>query len=269
MPELPEVEVTRIGISNYINSNTIKRIVAYSTNLRWPISPDIFSILPGETINSVERRGKYLLLKCQSGILLIHLGMTGQLRIVTTTCTPEKHDHLDIVFIDEVVLRLNDARRFGSVFWVDSNLEHKFIEQMGPEPLSEEFDGNYLYQKSRGRKIIVKKFLLDQQVVAGIGNIYANEALFHAGIHPSIPAGRISKVRYKNLVVAIKLVLATSIKLGGTMIDFRDGTEKNGHFPQKFSVYNRSGRPCTICGTQIQYKRVMRRSIYFCKSCQK
>ena len=270
MPELPEVEVTRVGISRHIGGNTIANIVAHSDNLRWPISPELSSILPGQTIQSVERRGKYLLLNCQAGGVLIHLGMTGYLRILSTAIAPGMHDHFDLVFHDGVVLRLNDVRRFGSMVWAGSDPQsHKLLADMGPEPLTSDFDGAYLYQKTRGRKITIKQFLMDHKVVAGIGNIYANEALFHAGIRPTTPAGKLSKARNIGLVTAIKSVLTTSIKVGGTMLDFRDGNEKTGYFHQQLAVYRRSGQPCVVCATPIQQNRVGQKSIYYCMTCQR
>jgi len=196
LPELPEVEIAQAGITKHISGNTIAQVVAHSDSLRWPISAELATILPGQIVQAVERRGKYLLLQCPAGVVLIHLGMTGQLRIVSTALAHGKHDHFDLIFHDGVVLRLNDVRRFGSIIWAGSETHtHELLSEMGPEPLGEEFDGSYLYQKSRGRKITIKQFLMDHKVVAGIGNIYANESLFHAGIRPTTPVGRLSKVR--------------------------------------------------------------------------
>lgn len=269
MPELPEVEIARAGITKHISGNTITQVVAHSASLRWPISPELAKILPGQIVQAVERRGKYLLLQCPAGVVLIHLGMTGELRIVSADLAPGKHDHFDLIFHDGVVLRLNDVRRFGSVIWAGSEPHtHELLSEMGPEPLGEEFDGGFLYQKSRGRKITIKQFLMDHKVVAGIGNIYANESLFHAGIRPTTPAGRLSKVRSHKLVAAIKTVLTTSIEVGGTMLDFRDGTERYGYFHQELAVYRREGQPCTVCETEIQYERLGQKSIYYCKTCQ-
>lgn len=269
MPELPEVEIVRAGISPYITDNTIVKAVAHSASLRWPIAPELYAALPGQTVQALERRGKYLLLHCKVGSILIHLGMTGYLRIVSSSTPPGKHDHFDLIFNDGVILRLNDVRRFGSVVWAGTNpQDHKLLGELGPEPLTSEFDGLYLFQKSRGRKASVKQFIMNQKVVAGIGNIYANEALFHAGIRPTTPAGRLSKARNQKLVTAIKSVLETSIDVGGTMLDFRDGTEKLGYFHQELAVYNRNGLPCVICNSLIQFKRLGQKSIYYCKNCQ-
>ena len=270
MPELPEVEVARLGITPHILGKTIDRVVAHAANLRWPISPELITVLPGQIIQSVERRGKYLLLHSHVGGVLIHLGMTGYLRVVSIANVPEKHDHFDIVFEDGIVLRLNDVRRFGSVTWAGINPNtHKLLAELGPEPLTREFHATYLYQKSRGRKITIKQFLMDHKVVAGVGNIYANEVLFHARISPTTPAGLVSKVRCKELVAIIKSVLTTSIKIGGTMLDIRDGTEKIGYFHQELAVYRRDGQPCVVCSTPIQQVRVGQRSNYYCKTCQR
>jgi formamidopyrimidine-DNA glycosylase len=269
VPELPEIEVIRAGVAKYISGNIIARVAAYSANLRWPISLELSTVLPGQTIKSVERRGKYLLLHCQVGGILIHLGMTGYLRIVSAAIAPGKHDHFDIIFHDGIVLRLNDVRRFGSVIWAGPDPQtHKLLMKLGPEPLTEDFDGTYMYQKSRGRKITVKQFIMDHKVVAGIGNIYANESLFHAGIHPTTPAGQLSKARSHKLVASIKSILITSIKVGGTMLDFRDGTERRGYFSQQLKVYMREGKPCVVCASPIHLIRVGQRSIYYCKTCQ-
>lgn len=270
MPELPEVEITRVAIAPHISGNTVASVAAHSPRLRWIISPDLVSGLPGQSVLTIERRGKYLLLHCTAGILLIHLGMTGNLRILPAGTVPGKHDHFDVIFQNEVILRLNDERRFGSVTWVrPESPSHKHLMELGPEPLSEVFDGTYLYQKSRSRKIAVKQFIMDHKVVAGIGNIYANEALFHARILPTTPAGRLSIEKIVGLVASIKSVLISSIKAGGTMLDFRDGTEKLGNFHQELAVYKRGGQPCVVCATPIQQQLIARRSVFYCKKCQR
>ncbi|MDD2540646.1 MAG: bifunctional DNA-formamidopyrimidine glycosylase/DNA-(apurinic or apyrimidinic site) lyase, partial [Desulfuromonadaceae bacterium] len=212
----------------------------------------------------------YLLINCPAGTALIHMGMTGYLRLVTEVTLPGKHDHFDIIFKNGIVLRLNDVRRFGSVIWAGSNpQQHALLAELGPEPLTGKFNGVTLYQKSRGRKITIKQFLMDHKVVAGIGNIYANEALFHAGILPTTPAGQLTKTRIVKLVAVIKAVLANSIRVGGTMLDLRDGVEKFGYFHQELMVYRRSGLPCVRCSTLIQQDRLGKRSIYYCKKCQR
>jgi len=270
MPELPEIEVILRGIAPYLVGNKITNLTIHTANLRWPISTELKELLPGQTVLSLERKGKYLVLSCPVGGVLFHLGMTGYLRIVPVDSVLGKHDHFDIVFQNGVVLRLNDVRRFGAVLWAGSEpLMHKLLAELGPEPLSEAFDKTYLYQMSRKRKMAVKQFIMNPKVVAGIGNIYANEILFHAGIQPTTPAGLLSLAQSHTLVHAIKIVLNTSIGVGGTMLDFRDGSEKLGYFPQQFAVYGRGSKPCLKCTDTIQYQRMGQRSIYFCPSCQK
>lgn len=269
MPELPEVEVTRAGISSFICDNTVTGLTIYTSGLRWPISIDLADLLIGQKIQSIERRGKYLLLHCHTGVVLIHLGMTGFLQILPEFNPPGKHDHYDLVFINGVVLRFNDVRKFGSILWAGTDPHiHKLLAKLGPEPFSENFDGTYLHKISRNRKISIKQLIMDSKVVVGVGNIYANESLFYAGINPTISAGQLSLSRNKQLVNAIKTVLADSIKIGGTMLDFRDGTEKMGYFQKRLAVYKRDGLPCTKCSTPIQLKRIGQRSIYFCSNCQ-
>lgn len=226
--------------------------------------------MPGQRVDSIDRRGKYLIFNCPVGSVLFHLGMTGYLRILSNTAIAGKHDHFDMVFEDNTVLRLNDVRRFGTVLWVGTNPQHhKFLGLLGPEPLTDDFDGNYVYQKSRTSKVTVKQFIMNHKIVAGIGNIYANEILFHAGIHPSTLVRCLSIRRCNALVSATKSVLTTSISYGGTMLDLRGGTEKSGYFPAHYTVYNRADLPCTICARPIQYRRLGQRSIYFCTRCQK
>ncbi len=271
MPELPEIEVILRGITPHIVGNKISNIAIHTANLRQPISTEIKELLPGQVVHSLERRGKYLVLNCPVGGVLLHLGMTGYLRIVPADAALSKHDHFEIIFQNKIVLRLTDIRRLGIVLWagVEPYL-HKLLAELGPEPLSEDFDGIYLFKKSRKRTVAIKHFIMDPMVVAGIGNIYANESLFHAGIHPATPTGILSHTRCDNLTRAIKIVLATAIKAGGTMLDFRDGTEKPGGFLQHLTVYGRESQPCLKCSTaSIQYQRISRRSVFFCASCQK
>ena len=269
MPELPEIEVILQGLSPHLVGNTVTRLVVHTPLLRWPISTDLADLLPGQTILKLERRGKYLLMHCTLGTVLFHLGMTGYLRLLSSISSRGKHDHLDIHFHNRMVLRLNDVRRFGTVLWVGASpFTHPLLADLGPEPLTMEFNGEYLYEQSRQRKITVKLFIMDHKVLAGVGNIYANEALFYAGIRPNTAAGRISKARYERLASAIKMVFANSIDAGGTMLDYRDGTEKEGSFPQQFAVYGRTAEPCRHCSSPIQYKRLSQRSMYYCKVCQ-
>jgi len=269
MPELPEVEVARQGVARYVEGNRVANVMVHGANLRWPVSAELVNALPGLAIVEVARRGKYLVFKTSSGGVLIHLGMTGYVRMLPEIVPPAKHDHVDFLISTGEVLRFNDPRRFGSVLWTDSDpQDHRFISGLGPEPLTEAFSGAYLYEMSRGKGVPVKQFLMGQKVVAGIGNIYANETLFHAGIKPLTEVGRLSKARCERLAKAIKMVLLDSISNGGTMLDFRDGIEKWGQFNQALMVYDREGKPCKACGSSIQRGYWMKRSIFFCKTCQ-
>ncbi|MGD8558691.1 MAG: bifunctional DNA-formamidopyrimidine glycosylase/DNA-(apurinic or apyrimidinic site) lyase [Gammaproteobacteria bacterium] len=270
MPELPEVETTRRGISPHIIGQEIKNVIVRQRQLRWPIPGDLSEHLIGQAIHSVERRAKYLLLDTGNGTLVIHLGMSGSLRILPADVAPEKHDHFDIVFANETLLRLRDPRRFGAVLWCHyPAVQHKLLTDLGVEPLSKDFTGDYLYRRARKRKLAIKQLIMDSHIVVGIGNIYANEALFLAGIRPSTQAHRISRVRMDNLVTACKKVLTRAIKSGGT--SFRDFTRSDGrpgYFKQKLHVYGRGQQPCTICGTAIKLIRQQQRATYYCPTCQ-
>jgi formamidopyrimidine-DNA glycosylase len=270
LPELPEVEVARLSISPYVVGSLVNKVNIYNKNLRWPVHDDVADNLTGNKIVTVTRRGKYLLLSTYGGTILIHLGMTGFIRILQNFIPPEKHDHFDIIFETNRILRFNDVRRFGSILWFQCDPDnHKLISGLGPEPLSDFFDGNYLFKKSRNRKVSIKQLLMDHHVVSGIGNIYANEALFHAGIRPNTQAGRISNLRYSKLVDSVKEVLLEAIRGGGTMLDFRDGNEKYGYFNKKLLVYGQDTSPCKACGSIIQRGRLGQRSFFFCKICQR
>ena len=272
MPELPEVETTRRGIEPYVAGETVEQIVVRQKQLRWPIpTPKIKKQLVGKPIHRVARRGKYLLLESDLGTLMIHLGMSGNLRVVEKGKAVADHDHFDLVLASGKALRLNDPRRFGAVLWTTEDIaEHKLIEHLGPEPFDESFDAQYLHGLSRGRKAPVKTFIMDSKMVVGVGNIYANEALFKAGIHPKRAAGKISKARYESLVAAIKLTLAEAIKQGGTTLkDFVGSDGKPGYFKQELLVYGRAGEPCVECETPLTEVRLGQRSTVFCKSCQK
>lgn len=271
MPELPEVETTRCGIEPYIVGQTIERIVIRQPRLRWPVPLQLRKILPGLTIQQVSRRGKYLLFHTTAGTIIMHLGMSGSLRILSTDTSPEKHDHIDIVFTNHKVLRFRDPRRFGAILWTedDPNL-HPLLLSLGPEPLSRTFTGDYLFQRSRGRKVSIKTFIMDSKVVVGVGNIYANEALFRAGIRPTRRAGIISKDQYQNLVSSIKTVLKAAIRQGGTTLrDFTDGEGKPGYFSLSLQVYGRTGERCKNCHGKIKQIRQGQRATYYCPHCQK
>ena len=209
MPELPEVETSRRGISPYIRGRKICDVVVRCEKLRYPVPKQLGRILNGEVVDEVERRGKYLLLRTQKGSLMIHLGMSGSLRVVERGAVAEKHDHVDVEFEQQHVLRLRDPRRFGAVLWIKGNpYSHALLKDLGPEPLSDAFDGEYLFQRSRGRKVAIKQFVMDSKLVVGVGNIYASESLFLAGIRPQTVAGKVSRVRYEKLAAAIKEVLS-------------------------------------------------------------
>ncbi len=271
MPELPEVETTRRGIAPYLEGKKVTRVIAGQRNLRLPLSPGLSRELPGAAILRVERRGKYLILRTDRGSVILHLGMSGHLSFVPADTPPGKHDHLDIRMEDGTTLRLTDPRRFGLALWTRGEpLEHPLLAEIGPEPLEEGFDGAYLHRASRGRKVAVKQFIMDGRIVAGVGNIYAGEALFRAGIHPEKKAGTISRRRCGRLARALREVLEEAIAAGGTTLrDFRNGEGKPGYFAIKLDVYGREGEPCRSCGATIHATRQGGRSTFFCAICQK
>lgn len=271
MPELPEVETTRQGIAPYIEGQTIINVIVRQSRLRWPVPDSLNQLLTGLTIQSVSRRAKYLLLTTRSGTLLIHLGMSGSLRILSAGQEAGKHDHLDFVFSSGIALRFNDPRKFGTVLWTTAPIEdHPLLRDLGPEPLSPAFDGKFLYALSRNRKIAVKSFVMDSHIVVGIGNIYANEALFMAGILPARPAGKISLSRYQKLADCIRVILQHSIEQGGTTLrDFVNEAGKPGYFKQQLRVYDRAGLPCLHCQQPLTEIRLANRSTVFCKACQR
>lgn len=271
MPELPEVETIRRGIAPLVEGRTIAGAVVRAPGLRWPFPDDLGAILAGQQVLAVGRRAKYLLLRCTSGHLLLHLGMTGHLRVVASETPPVKHDHVDLQFTDGNALRFNDSRRFGALLWTPADPHlHPLLVELGPEPFAAEMDGDYLFRRSRGRRSAVKTFIMDQTVVVGVGNIYASEALFQAGIHPETEAGKIGRDRYERLAQAIREVLDAAIAAGGTTIrDFVDSTGKPGYFHLQLQVYGREGEPCRRCGKSIQALRLGGRSTYFCRTCQR
>jgi formamidopyrimidine-DNA glycosylase len=271
MPELPEVETARRGIAPYVEGETVARVIVRTASLRRPVPEELAAELPGRTIRAVERRGKYLLLRCSKGSVILHLGMSGSLRIIPATAPPGKHDHLDIVLKSGLCLRLNDPRRFGIALWTeDDPLDHPLLAGLGPEPLEECFNGGYMYRRSRGRQVAVKQFIMESRNVAGVGNIYASEALFKAGINPARPAGGLSPAECERLAGAIKEVLEASIAEGGTTLqNFRVGEERPGYFSLRLQVYGRTGEPCLACGAPIQSVRQGGRATYFCRRCQK
>ena len=271
MPELPEVETVCRGISPHTVGQVITNVVVRDRRLRWPIPEGLETTLQGLSINRIERRAKYLLLHFDASYLIIHLGMSGRLYLVKTGTAPEKHAHLDIDLNSGQSLRFTDPRRFGCVLWQQGKeTTHKLLAKLGPEPLGEEFNGDYLYQKSRKRQVPIKTFLMNNHIVVGVGNIYANEALFIAGIRPTKPASKLSKAKAELLVSAIKQVLAKAIAQGGTTLkDFVGGDGKPGYFAQELEVYGRVGLPCNQCGKELNEIRMNNRSTVFCTICQK
>jgi len=269
MPELPEVETTRRGILPHVKNQQVKDVVIRQTSLRWPVPRTIKLKLKNQNINDIQRRAKYLLFSTQAGHLIIHLGMSGSLRIVDSALKPKKHDHIDFVFTKRT-LRFHDPRRFGAVLWASKNpLQHKLLKDLGPEPLSDEFSGAHLHQLAQAKKVSVKNFIMSSHIVVGVGNIYASESLFLSGIHPQRAAGRISLKRYNVLAESIKNVLTQAITLGGTTLrDFVREDGKPGYFANKLNVYNQTGKPCPVCNTPIKVRTIGQRSSYFCVQCQ-
>lgn len=269
MPELPEVETSRRGISPHIINTTVQNVIVRNRNLRWPVSRSVDRNLAGATITAVDRRAKYLLIRTEHGAAILHLGMSGSVYIVDQGTPAGIHDHVDIELDSGKLLRFRDPRRFGSLHWSRTPLQHKLLKSLGPEPLGNEFDGQYLWQKSRGRRVSVKQFIMNAQVVVGVGNIYASEALFLAGIHPRRAAGRISQQRYDALCTAIRGVLAKAIDAGGTTLrDFYGGDGESGYFQQQLEVYGRDGEICRSCGTLVRTIVQGQRSTFYCKHCQ-
>lgn len=270
MPELPEVETTRRGIEPHCVGRAVIRVLVREPRLRWPVPDQLTVLLAGQVIKTVERRAKYLLFRTQVGSLLVHLGMSGSLRLVDADAPPSRHDHIDVLLDDGVCLRYHDPRRFGCFLWLAAGEIHPLLADLGPEPLSSDFDGRVLYRRSRGRKSPIKNFIMDGKVVVGVGNIYANEALFIAGIRPDRAAGRVSIVRYQRLAENIKQVLTSAINQGGTTLrDFVGGDGRPGYFAQQLLVYGRGGQPCKRCNATLREVRLGQRSSVYCVSCQR
>ena len=269
MPELPEVETSRRGIEPHLVGATILHAVVRNGRLRWPVSEEIYR-LSDVPVLSVRRRAKYLLLELPDGWIIVHLGMSGSLRILSEELPAEKHDHVDLVMSNGKVLRYTDPRRFGCQLWQPRGETHALLAGLGPEPLSDAFDGDLLWARSRGRKAAVKLFLMDQAIVVGVGNIYASEALFAAGIHPRRAAGSVSRERYARLAREIKRILAYAIERGGTTLrDFISPDGMPGYFEQELFVYGRDGEPCRVCGTAIRSCVLGQRTTYYCPRCQR
>ncbi|GAP64796.1 formamidopyrimidine-DNA glycosylase Fpg [Mizugakiibacter sediminis] len=270
MPELPEVETTRRGIAPHLEGHRVTRVLLRRPDLRWPIPRAIRTALPGQRIDAVERRAKYLLLHTAAGSALLHLGMSGSLRVLPADTPAGKHDHYDLALDSGRVLRFTDPRRFGCLLWQPAGRLHPLLAGLGPEPLDAAFDGDHLWRLSRGRSAPVKTFLMDQGVVVGVGNIYASEALFAAGIHPKRAAGAVSRARYARLAAAVRRILAHAIARGGTTLrDFLAPDGAPGYFEQELAVYGRAGEPCRVCGTPIRAIALGQRSTFYCPRCQR
>ena len=270
MPELPEVETTRRGLAPHLEGRVVTGATLRRADLRWPIAPEVASVLPGQRIEAVRRRAKYLLFDTAAGSALLHLGMSGSLRVLPGDSPVRAHDHVDLRLQDDRVLRFNDPRRFGCLLWQPPGETHPLLAALGPEPLSDGFDGDYLLARSRGRSAPVKNFLMDQSVVVGVGNIYAAEALFAAGISPLRPAGRISRDRYRRLAEAVRAILGHAIARGGTTLrDFISPDGAPGYFEQELSVYGRGGLACPRCGRALKQASIGQRASVWCRHCQR
>ncbi|MCZ6619431.1 MAG: bifunctional DNA-formamidopyrimidine glycosylase/DNA-(apurinic or apyrimidinic site) lyase [Gammaproteobacteria bacterium] len=269
MPELPEVETISRGIAPLVTGKCIVGAIVRDPRLRWPV--EIPESVFGQQIVSVYRRAKYLLLRLETGSLIVHFGMSGSLRIVPEATAPGKHDHVDLELDDGQIVRLNDPRRFGSLHWHEGAPEtHWLLAKLGIEPLAAGFTGAYLKGLARGRRLAVKSFIMDGRIVVGIGNIYANEVLFHAGIRPSVRAGRVTAAGYDSLVHFVRKVLQEAILMGGTTLrDFVNQDGRPGYFKQSLYVYGRANLPCRRCATPIKVLKSTQRATYFCPKCQR
>ncbi len=270
MPELPEVETSRRGIAPFMEGHRVRQLIVRDRRLRWPIPDGLETTLRGLTVESLTRRAKYLLFRTRHGTLLLHLGMSGSLRIIEPDEPAGKHDHVDLLMSNGKALRFRDPRRFGSLLWSEGERVHPLLAKLGPEPLGDEFTGDYLWERARGRRIAIKPFIMNASIVVGVGNIYASEALFEAGIHPFRQAQKVSKARMQNLATAIKEVLARAVTAGGTTLrDFSGGDGQPGYFKQQLAVYDRAGRPCRRCKQPLRSAVLGQRATYYCTHCQK
>ncbi|MDB5775347.1 MAG: mutM [Herbaspirillum sp.] len=273
MPELPEIEVTRRGVAPYLEGQLVTGVTLRRSGLRWPFPPDLAQRLTGRRIAKTGRRGKYLLIGFEHGTLIVHLGMSGHLRILPPDAVPKPHDHFDLS-VGANVMRMNDPRRFGAVLWHDAADglvdEHILLRSLGIEPLEELFNARFLHKLTRNRSAAIKQVLLAGDIVVGVGNIYASESLFKAGINPKTPASRISLARYEKLVAAIRETLAAAIEQGGSSLrDFIGVNGQSGYFQQNYFVYDRSGEPCRVCGALVRQIKQGQRSTFYCVACQR
>ncbi len=270
MPELPEVEITRRGIAPAIVGNRVKNVVIRQRQLRWPISAALQRDLPGQTVDRVDRRAKYLLIRAGRGTVIVHLGMSGSLRVLPKPGNPRKHDHVDFELDNGTCLRFTDPRRFGCILWTRRDpLRHRLLRQLGPEPLEDGFDGDWLHATARGRRCAIKQHIMNAATVVGVGNIYASEALFLAGINPRCAAGRIALPRMQRLADAIRTVLANAIEVGGTTLrDFTGGDGQPGYFQLELNAYDREDHDCPRCDGTIRRIVQGQRATYYCPRCQ-
>lgn len=272
MPELPEVETTLRGIAPHIENQAIIETIIRQPKLRWHIPPNLAQILQGQIVRECSRRAKYLLIRFDTGVLLVHLGMSGSLRIWRGGAPePAKHDHADFVFADNTVLRYHDPRRFGAILWLSGVAEHHdLLKNLGVEPLSDDFTAEYLHAKLRGKSRAIKLMLMDNAIVVGVGNIYANESLFQAGILPQRAAKTLDLADCSRLVDAVKHILQRAIATGGsTLRDFVNSDGKSGYFQQEYKVYGRAGETCHDCGGLIVKSVLGQRGTFYCENCQK
>jgi formamidopyrimidine-DNA glycosylase len=271
MPELPEVETTLRGLAPHLGGQRIAGVVIRHPQLRWPVPKNLPKLLRGQVVRSLRRRAKYLLLEFDHGTLLLHLGMSGSLRILPVGTPAEKHDHFDLVLDNGKLIRLRDPRRFGAVLWHEGDAaQHPLLQDLGPEPLEKKFDAAHLYRATRNKTAAIKLVIMDSHVVVGVGNIYASEALFRAGIRPQLTANKLSRERCARLVSEIRNTLRAAIRKGGsTLRDFMNSSGEPGYFQQHYFVYGRAGEPCRKCGTPIKQIRQGQRSSFYCPGCQK
>ena len=271
MPELPEVETTRRGIAPHVVGRHVAELLVYDRRLRWPVPTDMPRRVRGQTIDAVERRSKYLLFRMGANTLLMHFGMTGSLRVYRNVPQRRPHDHIDIVLDDGTTLRYHDPRRFGAMLWLrGSGATHPLLRDLGPEPFDPAFNARHLWSATRGRRVAIKIALMDNRLVVGVGNIYANESLFRAGIRPGLAAGKLSRPRAERLVAEVRNVLTEAIAKGGsTLRDYVDSRGEPGDFQLHYFVYDRAGVPCRVCKTLIRGVRHGQRASYYCPNCQK
>lgn len=270
MPELPEVEITRHGLAAHLPGRQVTGAIIRDHRLRQPVTEGLAAKLTGDTLIGIDRRGKYLLLRFGRGTVLAHLGMSGNLRVMPTDSPVRKHDHIDIAF-GEVTMRYSDPRRFGMMLWLDGDgADHPLIASLGVEPLDAAFSAEWLFQATRGRRCAIKLLLMDSHVLVGVGNIYASESLFRAGIRPHTAACRLTRTRCARLVIAVRQTLADALAAGGsTLRDFVSAEGVAGYFQQHYFVYDRADAPCRVCGSPIRALRQGQRSTYYCPTCQK